>query len=303
MHPGAAHSSENLSNVTLRVATYRGFDTTLLPAAGLDNFPYKVEFSEFNSGNLIAQAINANAIDIGTWSEIPLVFAAAASALISVVATIDGPTSNQAVVVPVGSPAHSIRDLRGKKVGYIRSTTAQYFLIRMLQQADLTLSDITPVALGLSEGLTALKSGSLDAWATYGYVIPMIEADGTARVLQSAENILSGHYFIGASPARLSDPAFVAAAADYINRLGKAYATAMQDKPRWAHILAPVIRIPEKIILSDLEAENRPYRIRPWTGADITSAHAVAKIFAEQKLLPEHIDLKNLFSNALTPFL
>ncbi|AOX20062.1 ABC transporter substrate-binding protein [Kozakia baliensis] len=253
----------DLSRVTLRVATFRGQDNTLLPAAGVADFPYRVEYSEFNSGSLISRAIDADAIDLGGWSEIPMVFAAASGARVSIVATLDGPTTNQAVVVPANSTAHSIADLRGKKVGYIRSTTAHYFLIRMLQQQGMTMHDIMPVPLGMSDGLTALKSGSLDAWATYGYAIQFLQADGSARILQSAADILSGHYFIGANPRKLGDANFRAAAADYINRLGRAYAILGADKPRWARAAAPVTHVPEPVVLEYLNGTNRPYRTRP----------------------------------------
>ncbi|NHO55073.1 transporter substrate-binding domain-containing protein [Acetobacter estunensis] len=302
LSPHRAHAA-NLPSITLRVASFRGMDSTIIPAAGLADFPYNVEFSEFNSGNLIAQAINANAVDMGGWSEIPLVFIAASGARVKIVATIDGPTTNQAVVVPANSPARSFADLKGRKVGYIRSTTAHYFLIRMLQKVGLTFADITPVPLGMSQGLTALKSGSLDAWATYGYVIPLLMADGFGRILESAENILSGHYFIGANPLQLPDPNFRAAAADYINRLGKAYTLLTQNKTRWAKAISPIIQIPEPIVLSDLDAQNRPYRIRPWNDGDIQSAQIVADTFIEQRLIPSRPDLKSVFSNELTALL
>ena len=72
-----ARAADDLASVTLRVATYRGQDATLLPAAGQNQTPYKVEYAFFAGGNLQTQAINAGAVDLGTWSEIPLVFAAA----------------------------------------------------------------------------------------------------------------------------------------------------------------------------------------------------------------------------------
>ncbi|MFT8885588.1 MAG: ABC transporter substrate-binding protein [Acetobacter papayae] len=296
--PRSAHAAD-LSSVTLRVASYRGWDSSLLPATNLADFPYKVEFSEFNSGNLIAQAIHANAVDLGAWSEVPLVFIAASRANVKVVATLDGPSTDQAVVVPANSPARSFADLRGKKIGYIRSTTAHYFLLKMLQQAGLGQTDVTLVPLGMSQGVTALKSGSLDAWATYGYIIPLLENDGSARILQSAQDILSGHYFLGANPARLPDPAFCAAVADYFSRLGKAYALMAHDKERWAKVVAPIVQLPQQAVLRDLEAQNRSYRIRPWTENDIQSARIVADTFIEQRLIPVDLDLRHVFSDAL----
>ncbi|WP_026398172.1 ABC transporter substrate-binding protein [Acetobacter nitrogenifigens] len=289
--------------VTLRVATFRGADSTLLPAAHVADFPYAVAYSEFNSGNLIAQAINADAIDLGGWSEIPMVFAAAAKSNVAVVATLEGPTTDQAVLTPANSPYKSISDLRGKRVGYIRATTAHYFLIRMLEQAGLSWTDIQPVALSMSEGLTAIKSGSLDAWATYGYAIQILETAGAARVLQSAADILSGHYFIGANPRKLGDPAFRAAAADYLDRLNRAYATLEADKALWAKVVSPVIHVPEDVVLAYLRAQNRPYRARAWRQDDIVSAEAVARTFAKAGVLPQDANVAAVFSPALSKLL
>lgn len=114
----------DLTGVTLRIGVFRGQEQTMLSGTDLLRTPYRIDFSEFNAGNLMTQAINADALDIGTWSEIPLVFAAASGARVRVVAVMEGPTSGQAVLVPKGSPARSIADLKGKRVGYIRATIA-----------------------------------------------------------------------------------------------------------------------------------------------------------------------------------
>jgi len=292
--------SADLAEVTLRIATFRGQDSTILPAAGQADFPYRVVYSEFNSGNLIAQAINADAIDLGGWSEIPMVFAAAAHANIAVVATLDGPTTDQAVLVGTQAPFRSIADLRGKRVGYVRATTAHYFLIRMLAQHDMSFHDIEPVPLTISAGLTAMVASSIDAWATYGYAIQTLKANGTARTLQNAADILSGHYFIGANPRRLDNPAFKDAAADYIRRVGRAYAILSADKPRWAKVVAPVIQVPEPVVLDYLNGQNHNYATRAWVDADIRTAQQVADTFASTGVLPPDIRIASVFSDALS---
>ena len=73
----------DLASVTLRIATYKGQSATMLPAAHQDSTPYRVVYSEFASGNLIVEAMNAGAVDIGSWSEIPTAFVAASGADIS----------------------------------------------------------------------------------------------------------------------------------------------------------------------------------------------------------------------------
>ncbi|MGI4748056.1 MAG: ABC transporter substrate-binding protein [Janthinobacterium lividum] len=298
--PDARAAGRDLSGITLRIGTYRGMDQIILPGTGEDHTPYTTQFSEFTGGNLITQAMNADAVDIGNWSEIPLVFAAAARSNIRVVAVLEGPTANQAVLVPKGSSARSIADLKGKRVGYVRATTAHYFLIKMLEQHGLSFDDIQPIALGISAGLTAMKSGALDAWATYGYAIPMLEADTGARVLQNAVGILSGNYLVGASPRDLEDPAFRDAMVDYIHRLGRAYRVLDADKPRWAKLVAPVVNVPEPIALAYLREEEKPFSLRSIRKSDIASAQTVAETFAQVKLLPAGLDVSGYFSDALS---
>jgi sulfonate transport system substrate-binding protein len=296
-------ATRDLSGVTLRIGVFRGMDGTIMPGTGLANFPYKVAYGEFNAGNLITQAISAGALDLGGCSEIPLVFAAAAGFNIRIVAVMQGPTVNQAVLVPKGSTARSIADLRGRRVGYIRATTAHYFLIKMLAQHGMSFADIQPVALGMSAGLTAMKAGALDAWATYGYAIATLETDAGARVLQDARGILSGNYLVGATPQKLGDPAFRAAVADYIERLGKAYAILDADKPRWARLVAPVIGVPEPIALAYLQEEDQPYILRAIRPADVSSAQDVADTFVKVGLLPPDASVSGYFSDALSPLL
>ena len=299
----ACAAAPDLSGVTLRIGTFRGQDETMLSGTRLDHTPYATQYSEFNAGNLITQAINADAVDLGSWSEIPLVFAAASRSNIRVVAIMAGPTSSQAVLVPKGSAAKSIADLRGKRVGYLRATTAHFFLLKMLEQHGMTFADIQPVALGMSSGLTAMRSGALDAWATYGYAIATIETDTGARVLQNAVGILSGNYLVGANPKRLTDPAARGAIADYIGRLDQAYHMLDADKPRWARLVAPVIGVPEPIVLAYLNDENRPWTLHPIQPADIASAQNVADTFSKIGLLPPKVDVAPYFTNILDPLI
>lgn len=298
-----ARAADDLASVTLRVATFRGQDATLLPAAGQDKTPYAVQYAFFNNGSLITQAINAGAIDLGGWSEIPLVFAAAAKADIRVVAVLQGDTANQAVMVPKDSTARTVADLKGKRVGYVRATTAHFFLLKMLHQHGLGWNDIQPVNLGVSEGLTAMQSGAVDAWATYGYAIQMLQARSGARVLQNAVGILSGNYLIGVKPKLLEDAAARRAIADYIGRLDLSYRTLQRDPRRMARILSPVIQVPEPFIYDVWSHMSQPWRVLPVTPAAIASAQDVTDTFAAAKLIPAQVDVAPWFSDILTPLL
>ncbi len=95
------------------------------------------------------------AIDIACSSEIPPIFGIESNAVVKIIAATKGPTVAQVVLVPPNSTAKSIADLKGKKVGYVKATTAHYFLIKMLEEVGLTMQDINAVPLSIPDGLSA----------------------------------------------------------------------------------------------------------------------------------------------------
>jgi len=289
----------DLSGVRLRVATFKGFDETILPLAGLSNTPYTVEYHEFNSGQLEAEAMNAGAIDFGGWSEIPLAFAAASHARVRSVAVMKGNVNNQVVLVPKSSAVKSIADLKGKRVGYVRATTSHYFLLRMLWQAGLQFSDIEAVNLSPTDGAVAFRAGDLDAWAIYGYAINFALADGSGRVLRTAEGILSGNYLLGVSENTLQDPGLRAAAADYAGRVAKGYHWVEANKQQWCEALAPVIKVPLPFVQAQFYHESQPYQVVPIDAAAIASAQQVADTFVKAGLISKAVNVAPYFDSSL----
>jgi sulfonate transport system substrate-binding protein len=293
----------DFAGVTLRVATYKGQSATMLPAAHQDDTPYRVAYAEFAGGNLIVEAMNAGAVDIGSWSEIPTAFAAASGADVRVIAVIRGDVNNQVVLVPKSSTAADIADLKGKRVSYVRATTAQYFLLKMLHGAGLSFADITPVSLGVADGQAAFRSGAIDAWAIYGYPIYFAQAQDGARVLRTAAGVLSGNYHIGARPAALDDPRLRAAMLDYMHRLQRAYDWTERHKAAWAATLAAVIGVSEPFVRAGLDQESQPARVVSVDAAAIASCQDVADVFTAGGMLPGHANVAPLFDTSFNPVL
>jgi sulfonate transport system substrate-binding protein len=288
------------ATTTLRVGTYKGEDQLLLPLAGQADTPYQVEYYEFASGQLIVEAMNAGALDYGSWSEIPQAFAAASQARIRAVAVLHGDVNDQVVLVPRNSTITSIAGLKGKRVGYVRATTSHYYLLRMLWAAGLDFQDIQAVNLSPADGAAAFAAGDLDAWAIYGYAINIAEAQDGARVLRTAEGILSGNYLLGVSPATLANPPLRAAASDYVQRVARAYAWAEAHKAQWGAALAPAIQVQLPFVQAQLTHESQPDRVVPVNAAAIASAQAVADTFAKVGLLPANVNVAPYFDNSFT---
>ena len=175
-------------------------------AAGITPLDFSVHYAEFQSGHLVVEAFNGGSLDYGGMSEIPPVFAASSPIhSFRQIAVAHGDVNNQVVLVPRGSRIESLEGLRGKRIGYVRATTSQYFLIRMLQSVGLGWSDIEPVALGVPDGAAAFSSGALDAWAIYGFPIQRAIATDGARILKTAYGFLSGNYLVAAHVDALAE--------------------------------------------------------------------------------------------------
>lgn len=273
-----------------------------LKAAGLDNTSYKIDYSVFQGGNLILEAMAANQVDFGVTSEIPPIFAsqAANGGNFKVVAVQEGNTLNQEVVVPKDSPIHTAADLKGKKVAFVKNTTAHYFLLKILQNAGLTWQDIQPVELSTADGLSALISGKVDALASYGNAIISAHQNG-ATTLASAKDILSGHFLVAVSDPALADSAKEKAIADYLDRINQFYDWTRSHPEEWAKITAAATHQPEQQALTTLkEGEaQRPSKVVAISDAAIASEQDVADTFTDAGVLSSKVDVNKFWSDTL----
>lgn len=286
---------------TLRVSLVGKGDSDLsllLKTAGLKSEGYSVDYSRFQGGNLVVEALNGGSLDYGGMSEIPPIFAAAsATQSFRQIAVLHGDVNNQVVLVPKGSRIESLHDLKGKRVGYIKATTAQYFLIQMLKSVGLGWGDITPVAIGVTDGAAAFSSGALDAWAIYGFPIQRAIATEGARILKTALGYLSGNYLVVAHVDALNDPHQLDLIGRYIRLSKQAYAWAAAHQDQWAHAVSSDIGVPLAYVQDQFRRASDVYSLRPVTDAAIRSQQQVADVFAEQKLIPHPVDVRPLWDD------
>ncbi|MDO7842335.1 ABC transporter substrate-binding protein [Sphingomonas immobilis] len=270
----------------------------LFKAAGLAPQGFRLEYSEFQSGQLAVEALNGNSLDVAGMSEIPPIFAAA-SAIQSFkqVAVSHGDVNNQVVLVPKGSAIKSLADLKGKRVAYVRATTTQYFLIKMLESVGLKWSDITPVAMGVSDGAAAFGRGSIDAWAIFGFPIQRAIATEGARILKTASGFLSGNYIVSAHVDTLADPAKSKLVGDYLTLLRRGYAWADAHQDAWAAAIAKDIGVPKSYVLDQFARKSDSFSLRPVTPAAIQSQQEVADVFLKAGSLPHPVDVRPLWDD------
>lgn len=301
--PKTPAASGDISDLTLRVATYRGNPESFFQEAGVGEPPYRLVRTQFAGGNLIAEAINARALDFGGMSEIPPIFVAGHPGnLVRIVGVLQGDVNNQVVLVPKTSPVQDFAQLKGKRIGYVKATTSHYILLRLLEKAGLAWTDITPVALSPQDGLAAFQGGSLDAWIIYGVIVYQAREAG-ARVLTTAQGILSGNYLVTASKEALDDPIRLKALGDYVQRYNKVFDWINADGARWARVRAQATGVKQAYYEQEFQERSSPSILGPISDAAIASQQAVADTFAAAKIIPGAVQVKPLWDDRLTPFL
>jgi sulfonate transport system substrate-binding protein len=229
-------------------------------------------------------------------SEIPPVFALVSSVQSFVqIAVEHGDVNSQVVLVPKGSTIRTLADLKGKRIGFVRATTSQYYLIRMLQSVGLSWSDVFPVAMTVADGAAAFAHGALDAWAVYGYPIERAIANDGARILKTALGYLSGNYLLAAHKEAVVDPE----RADWITRFlhlqGQAFSWAASHEAQWAPAVAQAIGVPADYVRAQLARKSDPYQLRPVSDAAVASQQSVADVFAGAGLIPHKVDVRSLW--------
>jgi len=295
-----ASGPTDLSGVSLRVAYYKGGWRALLQAAGEDKTPYAIEWKELNNGLLHIEAINSDALDLGSGSEIPAMFAARQNASVRFVAVSHEDLNTQVTVAAKDSPIHSIADLKGRKVGYVRATTAHYFLAKQLEEARLSFNDINAINLTPSDGYSAFASGKLDAWAIYGYNGQLAISRQGARLLKTGVGYLSGNFPVYANPRTIDDPLRHAALTDLLLRIQRAYAFANKNFPRYAAAQVAETHLPIDDILDQFAHRSADFSLHGVT-ADVPVTHqGVADTFLKLDVLDTHVDVAGFWDTSFS---
>ncbi|MDI2029202.1 ABC transporter substrate-binding protein [Saccharopolyspora sp. TS4A08] len=221
--PPALIPPDQLAGVKLRVGDQKGASQSLIRSAGLDDFPYQVEWATFTSGPPLLEALSADAIDIGGTGNTPPLFAAAAKADFKIVAASQGNVASDAVVVLPNSPLQSREQLRGKKIAVAKGSSAHGQILQTLAAVGLTPDDVQLVFLQPADALGAFKQGAVDAWAIWDPYFAQIQLESGARVIADGRSGgANGYTFQVASTAALADARRNSAIADYLTRLARA---------------------------------------------------------------------------------
>ena len=123
--------------------------------------------SDYPYGAISLKNLLDNNIDLAMLAETPLIVQSFNRKDFVVIANISSTYQARKIVALTSKGIHSIKDLRGKRVGVLKNTSAHYFLEELLLENQIPLQDVQIVFIGEDESNEALKDGRVDAISAF----------------------------------------------------------------------------------------------------------------------------------------
>jgi len=248
-----------------------------------------IKWIEFTSGPPLLEAMSTGSVDLGAVGDTPPIFAQAANANIVYVA--GSPITNgQGILVPANSSIRNIADLRGKRIGFAKGTSAHNVLIATLEKAGLSYEDITPVYLSPPDAGPAFANGSIEAWAIWDPYFAIGEKRQNGRILINAYEVAKTNSFYLAN--RDFANTHVRETRDVIDGLAEAARWAEAHRADVASALAAVTGVLLEVQV--VAADRASFVIGPVTDAIIATQQAVADRFHKLGLIPKQIAVRDI---------
>jgi len=294
----AASAAAHAEDRTIRIG-YQKYGTLVFEKARgtlekrLARLHVHVTWTEFLGGPALLEGMNAGSIDFGSAGDAPPIFGQAAGVPLVYVGVEAAAPHGEAVIVPDGSPIHSIADLRGRKIALNKGSNVHNLLVRVLAAGGMTPADVTSVFLKPSDARGAFENGSVDAWVIWDPYYAAAQTADKIRVisdgvLANGKVIDENHQFFFA----IRD--FAAANPDVMKALladikeNEAYGARHRDEV--VRLLAPAMGMDVAAVKTAVA--RLPFGIQPIDDRIIASQQDIADVFVGLHLIPKKLDLR-----------
>lgn len=294
--PPTANGAAPKTMTVVRIGHQRGDSLHLLKARGtlekrLSAQGVTVEWAMFPAGPQLLEALGGGAVAFGATGETPPIFAQAAGSDMVYVANIPlagDYVNSQALIVPPGSTARSVADLKGKRIAFQKGSSAHNFLIQVLQHAGLSPRDIQPVYLAPPDARPAFDSGRVDAWVVWDPFLASAERTAGVRVLVNGEQVVTpGNFYLSSRRFTHAHPEIVKA---IVAEVRQTTVWAQQHRDEADQLLSRASGI-------DLETtrqlgQRRPrLGLEPMTSEVVRKQQTIADSFYRERIVPKRVNI------------
>lgn len=243
-----------------------------------------ISWIDFPAGPPMLEAMNAGSVDFGQVGDTPPIFAQAAGAKIVYVAG-QPITNGQGILVKPDSAIRTLADLKGKRIGFTKGSSAHNVVVMTLEKAGLQYGDITPVYLSPPDGAAAFARDAIDAWAVWDPYFAIGEARGGGRVLVNASEIgKTNSFYIANRDFAARSPQLVTGVIDILAHTA-IWAEAHRDQV--GRVLAEITGV--DLSIQTIAAQRSSFAIGKLTDDIVVTQQAVADRFFRLGLIPRQI--------------
>ena len=234
---GASVQEADGGTLTVDFATYNPLSLIIKDQGWLEESldGVDVEWVQSAGSNKANENLRSGAIDVGSTAGSAALLNRANGSEIKVIDVFSQPEWS-ALVVGADSDITSVADLAGKSVAATKGTDPYFFLVQALEEAGLSLSDVTVEQLQHADGRTALENGSVDAWAGLDPIMAGAEQNGARLAYRNLD--FNTYGLLAANETFLAEHPEQAQAV--VNAYEKARAWAAENPDGTAQILADV---------------------------------------------------------------
>lgn len=286
--------AQNKPASSLRIGFQKYGTLTLLKGTGalekrLVPLGVEVRWTQFPAGPQLLEGLNVGSIDFGTTGEAPPIFAQAAGADLLYVGNEPPAPTAEAIIVPKNSILKTAADLKGKKIVLNKGSNVHYLLVKVLEKAGLNYKDVEVVFLPPADARAAFERGSVDAWAIWDPFLAAAEKQLGARVLVDGKGAVSNHQFYLAARPYAQKHADILRIT--LEELAKVDEWGAKNQKEVTAILAAQIGLDNSIV--ELSTARFGFGVKPLTEQVIKEQQSIADAFAELKLIPRRINIRD----------
>lgn len=250
-----------------------------------------VRWVEFSFGPPLLEALNGGSIDYGYTGDSPPVFAQAARANLLYVGAIPARGYGQAIIVPPDSPIKALADLKGKKVGVAKASSAHNLLIAALETEGLSFKDIEVAYLAPADAAAAYQRGAIDAWSIWDpfYAIAELGARGARPLPIDTEKTAQNSFFLANRQFAGKHPDIVQLVNEEIDR-----ATSWVNKNRASAAAQFAEASGVSIAAQQKSVDRAEYTFGPLSDRVLDQQQSVADRFHRLGLIPKPIVVRDI---------
>lgn len=277
----------------LRAGDQKGGLRALLEAANeLQGLDYDIAWSEFVAAAPLAEALNAEAVDLGPIGDAPLIFALASGVRVRSIAANRSDPYGTAVLTRADSGIKSAVQLEGRSVATNRGSIGHLVTLRALAAAGVKANKVDFRFLAPADAKLALISGSVDSWATWEPYTAVAEIVDQLSVVANGRGLWSGLSYVVATDSALRDKRD--ALVDLRARIVRAQEWANRHIAEYAAVQARIIGIP--VAAARLAFERRQTRFVAQDAEVVAEQQKTADFYLESGLLQRRLDVGASFA-------